>query len=1137
VTGGIWATGSEVSKASEAGKARLRKEDARLVTGHTNWTDNIQLPGMVQVAFLRSPMAHARIMSVDLTAAREAPGVIAAFSGADFGAEQGSLPCAWPVTPDILIPAHPPMAIDEVRYVGEIVAGVVARDRYAAADALELIDVDYEPLPPVLDMEAALAEGSPKVHEAGNKCFEWVFANCDMDAAFRDAPVALERTYRQQRLIPSAMEPRAVVCAPVGDEFTLWSATQIPHVLRVMLAVILGIPEQKLRVVAPDVGGGFGSKRQVSAEEVLTLLIARKTGRPVKWTESRSEGNLAVHHGRDQIQRIKIAADRDGRLRGLSVDLLADMGAYLMLVTPGVPLLGAFMYNAIYKMDAYSFKCTGVFTTKTPTDAYSGAGQLEATFAIEHAMDDLAAELGMDPLELRRRNWITHSEFPYTTIAGLTYDSGNYEAATAQAVELFGYDELRREQAARRSSGDPVQLGIGISTYTKMYGPAPSRVLGQLAYEAGSWEYVSVRMLPTGKVEVVAGSSAHGQGHETAWSQIVAGQLGVPFEDVRVLHGDTAVAPKDMDTYGSRSLAVGGIALYDACQKVIGKAKVIAAGLLEVSPDDLEWTPGRWSVRGDPDKGKTVGEIALATFAAHNLPEGVEPSLDSDATLDPETFFFPHGTHLCAVEVDTETGQVQIRSYVAVDDVGVVVNPLIVEGQLHGGIAQGIAQALYEEAIYDTDGNLLTTTLADYLVPSAADLPTFTLDRTETPATTNPLGVKGVGEAGAIASTPAVMNAVIDALRPLGINDIIMPCTPERIWRALEAARSAALASLPRKGVASASRRAIPGTLVSDIPGEVVAELLPQGLPPTVGIHPSIWRYANTLSEPYGRALLWVAAVEIGLVNWPVPRDVPHSAATSFGFGWQEDNKRSLAVMFGWPDWVGPPRQIGEVHVPDSDVNVPVFATRLTRHPQALPHPPRGLCTCLFRTDQMAERLFLTAAHVLECANPGDELRPGMEVRLEGYSEAERGRLIDIDPYVMDAALVSVSLHDAAELAPLEVAEFVAPGEPVVVAVRGGLAPTRVIHVSGPMGLVDAVPGEKPRLQSIVYLQHAFRDGDSGALVMRQTPRAGVSMYLGAQRDWELKPWGYGVLLRQPLVVFDLMTRAEVEVDGRNVTA
>jgi carbon-monoxide dehydrogenase large subunit len=776
--------------APEVGKARTRKEDARLITGQTNWTDNITLPGLAHVAFLRSPHAHARITSIDVSAAKQASGVYAAYSGADFASEQGSLPCAWPVTEDIVIPDHPAMAVDTVRYAGEIVAAIIARDRYAAADALELIDVEYEPLDPVLDMEAALQPGSTKVHEAGNKSFTWTFENGDMAAAFNNAPVVVEKTYRQQRLIPSAMEPRAVVAAMVGDEYTLWSATQIPHVLRVMLALVTGVPEHKLRVIAPDVGGGFGSKLQVTAEEVLALLITRKLGRPVKWTESRSEGNVAVHHGRDQIQRIRLAAEADGTIRGLDVDLLADMGAYLMLVTPGIPLLGAFMYNAIYKMAAYRFNCTGVFTTKTPTDAYRGAGRPEATYAIEHILDDLAAQIGVDPLEVRERNWIKHEEFPYTTIAGLTYDSGNYEAATALARSLFHYEDLRKEQSERNTAGAKTRLGIGVSTYTEMCGLAPSRVLGSLAYGAGGWESASIRMLPTGKVEVVTGSSAHGQGHETAWSQIAADQLGVPFEDVRVLHGDTQVSPKGMDTYGSRSLTVGGTAVVLACGKVREKARAVAAGLLEVSPEDLEWDSGRWSVRGDPDQGKTIAEIALATFAAHNLPDGVEPSLDSDATYDPDNFSFPHGTHMCAVDVDTETGRVKIRSYVAVDDIGHVINPLIVDGQVHGGLAQGIAQALYEEALYDSSGNLVTASLADYLVPSAADLPSFTTARTETPSTGNPLGVKGVGEAGTIASTPTVVNAIIDALRPFGVTDVQMPCTPERVWRAIQEGRA-----------------------------------------------------------------------------------------------------------------------------------------------------------------------------------------------------------------------------------------------------------------------------------------------------------------------------------------------------------
>lgn len=779
---------TEAGGAAQVGASRLRKEDARLITGQTEWTDNITLPGMLHMAFVRSPMAHARITHLDVSPARDQQGVIAAFSGRDFGDEQGSLPCAWPVTPDIVMPAHPPLATDEVRYVGEAVAVVVARDRYAAADAVEAVEVDYEPLPAVVDMEEALADGTPLVHsDAGtNKSFAAPMNVGDIDAAFSGADVTISRRYVQQRLIPSAMEPRATVAAPVGDELTLYSATQVPHVLRVMAAMTTGIPEHKIRVVAPDVGGGFGSKLQVAAEEIISLLVAKRLGRPVKWTEGRSEGYQTTHHGRDQIQRIEIAADRDGRLRGLKVDLLADMGAYLMLVTPGVPMLGAFMFPGIYKMDAYSFQCTGVFTTKMPTDAYRGAGRPEATYAIERAMDDLAAQLRMDPMELRRRNWIKHEEFPYDTIAGLTYDSGNYEAATDKAISLFGYDELRREQEQRRDRGDPVQLGIGISTYTEMCGLAPSRVLGSLSYGAGGWESASIRMLPTGKVEVVTGTSPHGQGHVTSWSQIAADALGVPFEDIEVLHGDTQTSPKGMDTYGSRSLVVGGYAVHQACGKVVDKARRVAAHLLEAAENDIEFSGGTFRVRGSPESAKTMQEISLAAFAAHDLPDGFEPSLDSDATVDPENFSFPHGTHLCAVDVDTETGYVTIRKYVCVDDVGKVINPLIVDGQVHGGLAQGIAQALWEEGVYDPEGNLVTSSMADYLVPSAADVPEFITDRTETPATTNPLGVKGVGEAGTIASTPAVINAVVDALRPYGVDDIRMPATPERVWRAIQ---------------------------------------------------------------------------------------------------------------------------------------------------------------------------------------------------------------------------------------------------------------------------------------------------------------------------------------------------------------
>jgi aerobic carbon-monoxide dehydrogenase large subunit len=774
----------------EVGQPRRRKEDARLLTGSTRWTDNIILPGLLHMAIVRSPMAHARITRVDVSAALQRPGVLAAFSGADLAAELGSLPCAWPVTADMVHPDHHPLAVDEVRHAGEAVAVVVARDRYAAADALEAVQVDYDPLPPVLDMEEAL-EDKVLVHsdKGTNKTFLWPFDGGDYDAARAKADVVVSRRYIQQRLIPNAMEPRAVVVEPIAaaGEYTVYSATQIPHILRIMLALGTGIPEQKIRVIAPDVGGGFGSKLNVYAEEVIALVLARKLARPVKWTESRSEGYQATIHGRGQIQDIEIAATRDGTILGLSVDLKADMGAYLQLVTPGVPLLGAFMFNAIYKMEAYRFRCTGVFTTKTPTDAYRGAGRPEATYAVERIVTELAHELGMDPMELRRKNWIRHEEFPYTTVSGLTYDSGDYEAATDKAMTLFGYADLRREQAERRQRNDPVQLGIGISTYTEMCGLAPSRVLGSLSYGAGGWEAASIRMLPTGKVEVVTGTSPHGQGHETAWSQIAADALGVPFDDVTVIHGDTQSAPMGMDTYGSRSLVVGGIAVHIAARRVVDKARTVAAHLLEASEGDVEFAGGVFSVKGSPEARKTIQEVALAVFAAHDLPEGMEPTINADAVLDPENFSFPHGTHLCAVEVDTETGGTKIRSYVAVDDVGKVVNPLIVEGQVHGGLAQGIAQALYEEAVYDDEGNLVTGTMVDYLVPAAPDLPDFVTDRTVTPSTSNPLGVKGVGEAGTIASTPAVVAAVVDAVRHLGVDDVRMPCTPERVWRAIHA--------------------------------------------------------------------------------------------------------------------------------------------------------------------------------------------------------------------------------------------------------------------------------------------------------------------------------------------------------------
>ncbi|ANH36965.1 Carbon monoxide dehydrogenase large chain [Nocardioides dokdonensis FR1436] len=780
----------------EIGRDRRRKEDQRLITGRTRWTDNIVLPGMLHLAMVRSPFAHATITSIDTSEAAGAPNVVAVLTGADLGESQGSLINAWAITTDQVTPVHLPMPSDRVSFAGEIVAVIVARTAAEARDAAELVDVEYDELPAAVDLKRAAADEVLAHPDLGtNKSAFWKFdseeagTGGNVDEAIakaRDGGVVIEREYRQQRLIPAFMEPRSVVVDPTSEQITMWSATQIPHIVRFALAATTGVSESKIRVIAPDVGGGFGGKLNTTPEEWLVFAIARRLGKPVKYTETRSESLMVAHHGRDQWQKLTLAAEKDGTVTGLKVELLADLGAYVSLVGGGVPVLGAFMFNAIYKFPAYQFNCQTVLTNKTWTDAYRGAGRPEATFAIERLMSELAAELDMDPLELREKNWIRHEEFPFTTVAGLEYDTGNYEAATARAKEMFGYDDLRAEQLRRREAGDPVQLGIGVSTFTEMCGLAPSRVLGQLNYGAGGWEHASVRMLATGKVEVTTGTSAHGQGHETAFSQIIADRLGVAFEDVEVLHGDTQVAQRGLDTYGSRSLVVGGEALVRAADKVIEKARPIAAHLLEASVDDLDFSGGRFSVRGT-DQGMSIGEISTAVFTAHDYPEGIEPQLDSDATYDPVNFNYPHGTHLCAMEVDTETGQVTMRKYVCVDDIGTIINPLIVAGQIHGGLVQGIAQALWEEAVHDDAGTLVSGSFTDYLLPTAADTISFDIDHTSSPSTTNTLGTKGVGEAGTIASTPAVVNAVVDAVRHLGVDDVTMPCTPERVWKAVHA--------------------------------------------------------------------------------------------------------------------------------------------------------------------------------------------------------------------------------------------------------------------------------------------------------------------------------------------------------------
>ena len=768
-----------------------RKEDGPLLTGRASYVGNMSLPGTLSMVVVRSPYAHTRIRSVDLTATRAAEGVVAAFAGADLRDDwKAAMPCAWPVTEEMKNPPHYPLALDEARYQGDGIAVVIAESRAAAKDAAELVEVDYEPLPVVVDIEKALADGAPLVHEeiGTNECYVWKLDAGEVDAAFESADVTVSCRYVQPRLIPNAMEPRAVLARPEPNgDLTVWSATQIPHILRLLLAATLGLNESKVRVVAPDVGGGFGSKLDAYAEEFLAAALARRLGVPVKWVEERSENYLATIHGRDFVTTYELAATKDGTITGVRAHVTAAMGAYLQLVTPGIPLLGAWVYAGPYVIPNYSFTAVGVFTNTTPTDAYRGAGRPEATYVIERTMDALARKLGMDRLELRRRNFI--SEFPHTLSSGLTVDSGDYQGALDKLLERLDLDAFLAEQAARRERGDAKQLGVGFSTYHEMCGLAPSRILGALRYAIGGWEVATIRMLATGTVQVITGTSPHGQGHDTAWSQIVADQLGYDPSEVEVLHGDTALSPYGSDTYGSRSLPVGAAALHMAGERVLEKARQIVAHQLEVAADDLEYAGGRFSVKGSPDRGMTVKETAWAAFTAHNLPDGMDPILEATATLDPENFSWPGGAHAAVVEVDTETGDARLVRYVAVDDVGNVVNPLIVDGQVHGGLAQGIATALYEEGVYDEDGNLLTANLVTYLVPSAAELPSFELDRVSAPSPTHPLGAKGVGETGTIASSAAVVNAVVDALSHLGVTDVQMPTTPERVWRAIQEAK------------------------------------------------------------------------------------------------------------------------------------------------------------------------------------------------------------------------------------------------------------------------------------------------------------------------------------------------------------
>jgi aerobic carbon-monoxide dehydrogenase large subunit len=779
------------------GQPILRKEDPELLTGRGRYTDDLTVPGMLWMSVVRSPYAHARINGVDLSRALATPGVVAAFAGSDF-AWAGPLLMAWPVTDDIKNPPHMPLATDKARHQGDGVAVVIAESRGEAMDGAEVVDVDYEALPAVTDVEAALADGAPIVHDefGTNKSYTWGLTNGEIDDVFASAPVVVKERYRIQRQVANAIEPRAILVEPnmASGSFTMWSSTQIPHILRTAMAIATGIPESKLRIVAPRVGGGFGSKLQVYPEEALALAVAQKLRRPIKWTETRSEGYLATHHGRDQVQVMEIAADEDGKILGFRANILANMGAYLRIIAPGTPVLGGFLYCGAYTGQAYQVSITGVFTNTTPVDAYRGAGRPESTNAIERAIDALARRVGKDVVEIRRMNFMPPFTEATQSIGGLMIDSGNYPATLDAALEMFGYEQLRKEQQARRDSGDVKQIGIGFSTYLENCGWGPSKIIGGvLNYAGGGWEAATVRCHPTGKVVVITGATPHGQGGETVYAQVAADNLGISVDDVEVLFGDTDISPNGWDTYGSRGASTGAPAVARAAGRVRDKAQKIAAHELEVSEDDLEWTDGAFRVKGAPDRAKTIPEIAFSAWTAHNLPDGVEPTLEGTAIFDPENLVFPFGAHICAVEVDTETGKTEVLKYVAIDDIGTVLNPLLAEGQVIGGVVQGIAEALYEEAIYDESGNLVSSNMANYAVPAATEVPSIMVGLgSVTPSTTNELGIKGVGETGTIASPPAVLNAVVDALTPLGVTQIERPATPENVWRAIRHARAEA---------------------------------------------------------------------------------------------------------------------------------------------------------------------------------------------------------------------------------------------------------------------------------------------------------------------------------------------------------
>ena len=775
------------------GTPMKRKEDPRMVTGRARYTEDINIPGTLHAAIVRSPEAHAAITSIDVSAAKERQGVVAVFTGEDLAEDfAAGLAMVWaPPGVEMRTPDHWPLKRGQVKHVGDPVAVVVAVTRGQAYDAAEDVIVEYDPKPAVVDPEKALEDGSPLVWESfgTNETHTWKVGGGDIDAALAEADTTVTRRLLNHRTSGAPIEPRCSIAEPRADGMTLYSSTQVPHIARFVLGGMLSIPEDKLRVVAPEVGGGFGAKLQVCAEEALVVALAKRLGRPVKWTETRSEHMTTSHHGRDQINTITLGAKSDGTVTGCKAEIIADLGAYQQLLTPFIPTLGFPVMGGCYRFPAIDITITGVFTNKMCTDAIRGAGRPEATYWIELTMDQLADELGMDRLELRRKNFIQKEEFPFETALGIVHDSGDYEGTLDKLLSHFDVDAFRAEQEELRRKG--VYRGVGFSTYVEVCGLAPSRAVGPqgVGLQAAFYESANVRVTPTGSAIVYSGTSPHGQGIDTSFAQIAGDILGIDPENVTILHGDTDQGAWGWDTYGSRSLAVGGEALARAARKVQDKAKRICAAMLEAAPEDIELSDGKFQVRGSPDKAMTMAEISgAAHIPPQELPTDIEPGLEESSFYDPENFVFPFGAHACVVEVDAETGKVEVVRYVAVDDCGPAINPMLVDGQVHGGIVHAIGQALYEQVVYDEEGQLVTGTFVDYALPTAAELPSFETDRTETPSPVNSLGVKGVGEAGTIAATPAVASAVLDALAPFGVKELDMPFTPMRVWEAIQAA-------------------------------------------------------------------------------------------------------------------------------------------------------------------------------------------------------------------------------------------------------------------------------------------------------------------------------------------------------------